>query len=85
MATPEMLEGWVVVRFKPWEIHGPFPYIAIAQTFADSLNKAPNPEFIVKWGVRARSDLNDNEKKIWKGLEIAPRAPGFVNPKRSSC
>jgi hypothetical protein len=70
MAMPEMLEGWVVVRFKPWQIHGPFPFIVIAQTFADTLNKgAANPEFIVKWGVRAQSDLNDNERKIWKGLE----------------
>jgi hypothetical protein len=62
----EMLEGWVVLRQKPWDFRGPFPDMADAVKLAKTLNGSPSPEYEVKWGCRPRGELPDSELKFWK-------------------
>jgi len=64
--TLEMLEGWIVLRQKPWDFRGPFPDMADALKLAKSLNRDPSPEYEMKWGARPRGELADSDLKYWK-------------------
>ena len=73
----EIIKGWIVVRLKPWDFHGPFPTRAIAEQIAANLN-ANRHQYEIKWGERPASRLATASSRFGKGLLMTRRVALYV-------